>query len=556
MYKKIIAYLLVFVLIFSSVICFNQQVLATDWVEKQSNKTIPDGAYATQTLYYNYRMSAQTFRATSDYYLSNIDLYLKRTGNPTSTYRVGIKAVTDGVPSGEYLVYTDVSFSTISTSWSWVGVYFYGGYAEIEMNDYYAIIVEPYSSGSDDNNYISWRATFEDVQPVIGHLVYDLSISSQWEDDVHEIDLQDQLYIVYGASADFGISVTTGEAYLRQSISDNFSVNFYVYSSTATDNATAILVSEDDVDLSQAIDSDDWYSNPISLYKRYVDTDNTTFEFMTNTTNLLHPATGELLPNKYYYYQGRAEIDGITYYSDVGYFMTTATGFPNIPSVDITSIKDVSESYGTPYTFEVVAKIDSNNTTTYNINQGFHLSLSSYSGVTLDPPVYSYNVNDVDVDNTFRITYTLNALSGYSGQTFYIRAFMYNSFYGDIYSDVKSYSPQGGISGGVSSTGISDFSTLVDNARVSLGMTGIMGMWAFMFVILLIVALLFGTIAFTVGKDIKKPLVIIWCLISISVVGAFVFTGKLGIWPILIMVGFVVLLVMALVSMKLSGGEA
>ena len=81
-----------------------------------------------------------------------------------------------------------------------------------------------------------------------------------------------------------------------------------------------------------------------------------------------------------------------------------------------------------------------------------------------------------------------------------------------------------------------------------------MGTWVFMGLLLLIVALIFGIAYFAVKTPIGRVAIgFTWLLSSISVVGGFIFTGQLGVWPILVLVGGVVALIMIVLSVKLSG---
>lgn len=107
-------------------------------------------------------------------------------------------------------------------------------------------------------------------------------------------------------------------------------------------------------------------------------------------------------------------------------------------------------------------------------------------------------------------------------------------------------------------TAITPFVDLINEIKNNLGLTGAMGTWAFMALMLLLVAVVFGSIMFT-QKDndtAKTVLGIIWALFSMAVVGAFIFTGQLGVWPIVILVGGVVVVAMVIVGAKLSGGQA
>ena len=102
---------------------------------------------------------------------------------------------------------------------------------------------------------------------------------------------------------------------------------------------------------------------------------------------------------------------------------------------------------------------------------------------------------------------------------------------------------------------ISDFAQIIDDIKAQFHLYGVMGTWAFMGLILLVLALVFGVaIVATPDATIKRMVSIVWGLISIAVLGAFLFTGQLGIWPILIIVGGVVVLIFIISSTVLSGG--
>jgi hypothetical protein len=108
--------------------------------------------------------------------------------------------------------------------------------------------------------------------------------------------------------------------------------------------------------------------------------------------------------------------------------------------------------------------------------------------------------------------------------------------------------------GGTSGTVIS-IVDIVSDVRISLGLTGAFGTWAFMFILIIVTSLVFGIpYAVTSNQSGKTALGVCWLLAVISIVGGFIFTGQLGIWPIVILVGALVLFVMIIFSVKLSGG--
>ena len=103
---------------------------------------------------------------------------------------------------------------------------------------------------------------------------------------------------------------------------------------------------------------------------------------------------------------------------------------------------------------------------------------------------------------------------------------------------------------------ISDFAQIIDDIKAQFHLYGVMGTWAFLGLILLIIALIFGVaIVATPDATIKRMVSIVWGLISIAVLGAFLFTGQLGIWPILIIIGGVVALIFIIGGTVLSGGR-
>lgn len=148
-----------------------------------------------------------------------------------------------------------------------------------------------------------------------------------------------------------------------------------------------------------------------------------------------------------------------------------------------------------------------------------------------------------------------------NGSTYQIRSAGENAYgigYGNIITFVMSDTIDvGGSTSNATAAGVDEFAQLVSGTRASLGLTGAMGTWAFMGLLLLIVAMLFGTVTFvTQDSTIKKALAIIWCLISITIVGGFVFTGELGIMPILVLVGAVVVGIIIIGGVLLSGNKA
>lgn len=106
-----------------------------------------------------------------------------------------------------------------------------------------------------------------------------------------------------------------------------------------------------------------------------------------------------------------------------------------------------------------------------------------------------------------------------------------------------------------SETGVSQISNTVNTVKQGLGLTGIMGSWAFLGLCEVGIALVFGICFMIVENKMGKTAIgVAWLLTSISILGAFIFSGELGIWPLIIMIGGTVLFLMITVGVKLSGG--
>jgi len=98
------------------------------------------------------------------------------------------------------------------------------------------------------------------------------------------------------------------------------------------------------------------------------------------------------------------------------------------------------------------------------------------------------------------------------------------------------------------------FMDIFEDIKSSLGLYGIMGTWAFMFIILVLVAMVFGSAMFACKEHTARMIVgVCWALISATVVGGFLFTGQLGVWPIVIIVSIFVFSILAFAGSKLSG---
>lgn len=335
--------------------------------------------------------------------------------------------------------------------------------------------------------------------------------------------------------------VTVDTPVVVQDVSGNFTASFMVTINPASSSNITFYLSPNYPP----------YTENINMFLQW----SSSGQYIYSTWNGTYGTAGVLSENTTYYYQACVEYNGVNYCSSVGTFTTSITEIPDKPSVNITTLKDVSGDYNIDYVFEVTAKIVSSNTTDFVNYQGFKFSDISAPDGTLLPTIHSYIINDVAADNTFYLVVSLENASWYTGQTLYFKAFIRTSYYGEIYSRTVSITPVSTTAGTGETSIVTDISELVNNTKSGLGLTGIMGAWAFMGLILVLTSLAFGIGMASVPSGIPRIAIgVAWLLVSISIVGAFIFTGELGVWPIVILVIGVVGLIMFVVSTRLSGG--
>lgn len=265
---------------------------------------------------------------------------------------------------------------------------------------------------------------------------------------------------------------------------------------------------------------------------------------------------GVLKPSTTYYCQGLATYNGTVYYSQIRVLETENVTPADRPTVEFLEIEDVSSSYSeADYAFKMKGKVNTTNTTDNVLNQGFAFSLSTSSDGFLLPIVYHYPSYKLNPDNTFELVITITDSNWYTGQKLYFKAYVTTPYHGKVYSPTVYIEPfDEANTGGAEPPSEVSIEEVVDNARNSLGMNGIFGTWAFMGLIELILAMLFGGVCFAVNGAARVAVGVAWLLCSVAVVGAFMFTGQLGIWPIIILIGGVVSLIVIIVGNKLSGG--
>lgn len=261
-----------------------------------------------------------------------------------------------------------------------------------------------------------------------------------------------------------------------------------------------------------------------------------------------------LAPDTKYYIQGYAYYDGIGYFSPVKSFTTTAPQERTKPIVSVVSIRDITNPNNDYHTIEFTGHVATDNTTDWILNQGVIFSLYKSSGILLEP-IYRYYASSRNSDGTFVLTLSFEYATWYNSETLHYQAFVNTPVWGEVRSIVVSFTPtplddDDGDGGGVVTDG-----NWIDWLKGLFGLSGAMGTWALMGILVLLISLVYGVAI--VGSDnakVKAGAGIAWLITTVAAVGAFIFTGQLGIWPIVILVGGFVGLGMILLSAKLSGG--
>ena len=353
----------------------------------------------------------------------------------------------------------------------------------------------------------------------------------------------------YTAEQDFiyqPITVTTGTAQLSRQ-SDNWTATMLVNVTPNTaDNVslhlgTTVGVWENDSDISQI---------PLNMGNYH-------FNTFDNSGGIIeYPLSN----NTTYFYQGYATINGTDFYGIIRSFNTSNAWEAERPTLEITRIRDITSSYAgaTAPVIEITARVL---TLADEVLQfGFENSLSS-NGLTLIPQVYRATVNDALTESgEFHAIYFFQNVAWWQSGGVYWQAWARNAV-GEGQSEIVMYEPVFVNPNGQQTTGgstgvVPTIGETLDSVKSGLGLVGEMGSWVFMGVLLLIVALLFGmSIAGTDDSKVKAMIAVAWGLTSIAIAGAFIFTGQLGIWPILILTGGVVMLILVITSVKLSGSS-
>lgn len=346
------------------------------------------------------------------------------------------------------------------------------------------------------------------------------------------------------------VTITTQNLISTEAVSGDYVATFQVVAyPPATDNVSGHLSSVAD------------FSSELDLKLLNLDAPSGTYTYAT-----WNGTAGDILSaNSTYYYRGEAGVGSTIYRSQTKSFTTAPKTLRDLPEVDIISVVDLTGTgnwASSIYVFEVTAKLTTTNTTDWIYNQGFEFGeiISEYN--TLLPPLYSYGGITLQTNNTFTSTYSLSKDYWDAGTKIYIHAWADTAQYDRIYSNLVSFilgqteDEEGtGTTSGTGADGTTTIDETFTNAQVSLGLTGTFGTWAFMSALILVISLIFGIcIVSSDNNRVKSALGVSWLLAIVAIVGGFIFSGKLGIWPVIIMVGGVVILVMIAISMKFSGG--
>lgn len=348
-------------------------------------------------------------------------------------------------------------------------------------------------------------------------------------------------------------NVTSVSEHLLLSASGNYSAEFTVLVEPATSLLNVGVMLADNIN----------FTDNITCYM--IGATNTMYHL--NTWDRVSTNLGQLLPDTTYYWQGYATINGTDYFGDVVQF-TTPSGLESLPTkplIELISITDVSGSYAdSSFVFKPTVKITkfTDNVTGEITSDAINYYGIQWSDTSSFLSLYKQLASSIQPDGTFALTLKFdtfmfnNSTELYNGETIYFRAYIKTTNYTEYTSNVIAFKPisdtdTGGVDTPMPTIDISEF---VKQTKEGLGLTGIMGSWAFMGLIMLLVALVFGVATATTQGMARIAIAVAWLCTSIAVLGAFIFTGELGIWPIVILASGVVIMVMTFVSSKMSGG--
>lgn len=415
-----------------------------------------------------------------------------------------------------------------------------GVYTDNLTSDFISIEYDVYG----DSNYTGYfYHTIDSANLTYGQHYY----YRAYAENVHGIGYSTEKDFIYTPAL---LNVTTGTATVQYDIpSGNFTTAFSVTVEPDTADTVTAVLSTDGGFASGNVTMNLLYASD-GVYQFDMWDGSYSYSLSANTT---------------YYYQGRAWKDGVPYFGQIRSFVTTVPDLPDYPEIQLVEIKNVSDLYGVSYAYELTAKIIETDETSDIYNQGFQFSLDSTPTGTLLAPVYTYEVDNVAPDGTFTEVFDLSGTDWYHGQKMYFRAFIDTYDFSRLFSQTLSSKQAGDATDGdvtVNPNDIVNISDIVNDTRASLGLTGTMGTWAFLALVELVIALIFGMAFFGLKESASNSKIlgvaigICWLITSVAALGAFIFTGMLGIWPIVILTGGFVLLIILILSIKFSGGNS
>lgn len=194
------------------------------------------------------------------------------------------------------------------------------------------------------------------------------------------------------------------------------------------------------------------------------------------------------------------------------------------------------------------------------------------SNVTILGFAYAFDTNEA-VEDWARISNTGDFSTGAfnkiitlskSSVTVYFSAYAENQYspaFGQIFYVNLLGGSGGGVGGGTgtdnTSTSVpSDISNWVIKLANAQGMTNAFGHWAFMAEIILAILVLFGIpILLIPEENVRKILAYIMLALVVVVIGAFIFTGWLGIWPLIFLGAGVVIIIIIVISLFANRGN-
>lgn len=360
------------------------------------------------------------------------------------------------------------------------------------------------------------------------------------------------IYVAGDVTGDSSVYVTTQFVYnTTDPVTGNMTIAF------PTIAWTSPLMDLDDIGGHLGLNADNWTED--SKLNSFV------FQAGVSCVNYVESGFLPLSANTTYYYQGYAIVNEVTYKGKIRSFLTDSTGKISIitenlpPVLQVTKIENVSSNYDESIqpVLKLTAKITSDITLVAIKRYGFMFSLSN-DGYVLLPLIQTIIDGDaLTPDKTFTVALFLGddniEIGWITGYNVYFLAFADNEN-GRGFSEIEQLTSDDYTIISVPDTTAIPITEVLKNTKSSLGLEGILGSWAFMFILLILVALVFGIAIMTVNGITRQAVAVAWILSSIALVGGFLFTGELGVWTIIIASGSVIAIVIIFVSMKLTGG--